>query len=590
MKNRVYKCPNCDADLRFDPARNKIVCDYCDAVFNAEDYDEETGRWKNYGERFGKKIQYRREGVTMREVRSAMQKKPSDTENSGFWQNRYDDDPSLIDLTEFHCTQCGAKLYATDVTISTFCSYCGSHATLEARTVKGKRPDFIIPFSVDKAGCEAAYKKFLKKALFAPKYMKEDTEIENFRGIYMPYWVYELTNDDRFRVNGSTSTRRGDYVYTKHYTVTTDLKSSYKGVNFDASSAFADNLSGAIAPFDTKAGGDYNPAYLSGFYADAGDVNAGTYREDAIQAVREDLSDRVYDASRVYAENHVKRSEMEQKLPKPGVKNRKGLFPVWFLAIRNKKGDRLSYAVVNGQSGKTTAELPVDFKKYLLFSLLLAVPIFLLLFLLMTLTPTAMLVAGVALSLIALIIAHRQINRVYTKEQHLDDKGQLAVRPAPKKTTVKKKIRQSKNAAEILVIIGAVIVGIAGAAFMLYLLGEDLIFGELMFLFPVFITLLIALTKYLRNKVSDEARLERIDKAPLKMKAPVDLKLTIGILLSVVILIIRPVHDAWYYGAAVISMLLTASCFYDILKAYNLLTTRALPQFETRGGDPDAVS
>ena len=53
------------------------------------------------------------------------------------------------------------------------------------------------------------------------------------------------------------------------------------------------------------------------------------------------------------------------------------LLPVWFLSYRN--GDRVSYAVVNGQTGKAAADLPVDGKRYLAGSLLLAVPLFFLL-------------------------------------------------------------------------------------------------------------------------------------------------------------------------------------------------------------------
>ena len=574
-KNRVYKCPNCNADLRFDPASGKVVCDYCGAVLDPADYDEKTGK-------FRKKEEKEQEGSGKKEDRTE--------DNSGFWQNKYDEDPSLIEMTEFHCTQCGAKLYATDVTISTFCSYCGSHATLEARTVKSKRPDFIIPFSVDKEGCEKAYKKLLKKAIFVPKYMKEDTEIENFRGIYMPYWVYELVYDRDFSVRGSTSRRRGDYVYTKHYVVSTDLKADYDGVNFDASSAFADNLSGAIAPFDLKEGGSYDPVYLSGFYADAGDVYAGTYREDAIETVRDTLADRIYSESRIYANNHVPRDEIKDRIPEPDVRNKKALFPVWFLAIRNKNEDRLSYAVVNGQTGKAAAELPIDFKKYLLGSLILSVPIFFLLLSFLTLTPTAMLVASIVLSLIALIIAHVEINRVYTRENALDDKGLMSLRPEKMKAVSDKDKKQHVSGIEkALGWVGIIIGGIV-TLFFLFELGGDLLLDRLMFFLPVVIFGIIVLINTIKKKLSDEAGAEKIERAPRSKKTGVDIKLLTGILACVVTLFIAPTLDAWYYGAAAVSMLLTAWSFSDILRAYNQLTTRKLPQFDTRGGDQDAVS
>ena len=53
------------------------------------------------------------------------------------------------------------------------------------------------------------------------------------------------------------------------------------------------------------------------------------------------------------------------------------MFPVWFLSYRKK--DRVAYATVNGQTGLVVADIPIDPKRYLLGSLLLAIPIFALL-------------------------------------------------------------------------------------------------------------------------------------------------------------------------------------------------------------------
>ncbi len=53
------------------------------------------------------------------------------------------------------------------------------------------------------------------------------------------------------------------------------------------------------------------------------------------------------------------------------------MLPVWFLSYRNK--DRVAYATVNGQTGKVAADIPVDRRKFLLGSFLLAIPVFLLL-------------------------------------------------------------------------------------------------------------------------------------------------------------------------------------------------------------------
>ena len=65
------------------------------------------------------------------------------------------------------------------------------------------------------------------------------------------------------------------------------------------------------------------------------------------------------------------------------------MFPVWFMSYRN--GDRVAYATVNGQTGKAVADLPVDIRKFIGGSLLLAVPVFILLNLFLTLVHASVL-------------------------------------------------------------------------------------------------------------------------------------------------------------------------------------------------------
>lgn len=77
-------------------------------------------------------------------------------------------------------------------------------------------------------------------------------------------------------------------------------------------------------------------------------------------------------------------------------------------------------------------------------------------------------------------------------------------------------------------------------------------------------------------------------KGSLKELLPVIAKPAAAILLAIVIGIWHPVSDLYYYGGAVISMGAVIWSLMDIIKRYNLLTTRKLPQFNRRGGDENA--
>ena len=95
--------------------------------------------------------------------------------------------------------------------------------------------------------------------------------------------------------------------------------------------------------------------------------------------------------------------------------------PVGFLTYR--KDDRVAYAVMNGSTGKITADLPVDKKKYILGSILLAVPIFAVLAFLITMTGQMVLTASSVLALVSLVIYGLELSAISDKDSHADDKG-----------------------------------------------------------------------------------------------------------------------------------------------------------------------
>ena len=234
----------------------------------------------------------------------------------------------------------------------------------------------------------------------------------------MPYWVYSFDKDGEQSNTGSRySHRAGDYVYYDDYTISTNIKASCEGVSHDAAANFSDHLSEAIAPFSMKEKKEFSTTYLSGYYADSQDVNGEVYREECNKIANEQ------------AANELKKDSTYAKYGcKPKVYMRPkdtklGLFPVYFLATRNKKGDRISYAVVNGQTGKVAAEIPIDFKKYLIVSLIMAVGLFLLFNGFLTLTPTKIIVISMIFNVISFIISNSQMNKVIAREKMIDDKG-----------------------------------------------------------------------------------------------------------------------------------------------------------------------
>ena len=73
---------------------------------------------------------------------------------------------------------------------------------------------------------------------------------------------------------------------------------------------------------------------------------------------------------------------------------------------------------------------------------------------------------------------------------------------------------------------------------------------------------------------------------PLKEKLKKYLyKQLVAVIFSIIVLIINPVNDIYYYGSSIISLLIVIISFKDLVEERNELVTHPLPQLEKRGGD-----
>ena len=571
-ENIMYECPNCAANLKYHIGKQMLFCENCDTTVDPYSFHKEQDA----------------------------------------------EEHTEYEVTIFTCPQCGGEIISEDTTAATFCSFCGSSTILDSRISKEKRPTYIIPFSKTEANCRTAYKKMLKQAIFAPDDLKDENQIKKFRGIYMPYWVYSFEKKGPVSFKGHTSRRRGDYIYTKHYDLNCDIDADYKGVSFDASSTFCDNLSNAIAPFDIKKGKPFAPAFLSGFYADTSDVDNSLYKSDAEEMILDVQCQQIQNKS-PFSRYHVGEhpSSLKNVLRPDKTNAELALFPVWFLSYR--KGDRVAYAVVNGQTGKAAADLPVDNKKFLIGSLILAVPIFILLNLFFTLKPNWLLLLVAILALICTIISNVQINRVKQRESGEDDRGlQYRKWSDPKAASIplsemrddaggndsllsrfqdqlndvslKKKKESTSQTGKVLLYAVIIMVIMAFAPNIMMLLVKmmaNFVNFETMVDFYIFFfiatTIILFLVPLSIRIKKNNARSGK--KGNWLKNLPLLVKPLVGIVATVLILIINPVEDMIYYLGAIFCMGMVAWGFVDIINRHNILSTRKLPQLNKRGGD-----
>ncbi|MBO5097948.1 MAG: hypothetical protein J6B96_06515 [Agathobacter sp.] len=365
----MYACPNCGGNLKFDIPSQQLACEYCHT--QADPYSFEDKDEKNFA-------------------------------NKDF------------EVTVFSCPQCGGEIVSTDNSAAEFCTFCGASTILHSRLRNEKRPNYIIPFKKTKEDCKKAYSALMKKAIFAPDALKDPKYIDGFRGIYMPYWAFYVEQQGDFQLSGSRTRRRGDYIITDHYNLKGDIDAYYKGLSYDASSSFDDNISEKLAPFDVKGMKAFTPAFLSGFYADTADVDSEEYRVEAENFATEE-SAKIIRSNPEFAGMAISGSLGTSALGTHTKEVDSTMFPVWFMSYRNE--GRVAYATVNGQTGKVVTDLPVDTRKYLWGSLVLAIPLFILLNLFFTLMPSTLLIITTVLAGIALAIYFSELGAIKKKEK-----------------------------------------------------------------------------------------------------------------------------------------------------------------------------
>lgn len=528
----MYKCPTCGAGLVFDPKSQNLLCLSCRNKYDPENVENE------------------------RNMKLDQAKEITD----------FSDQSNNYEAVSYKCSHCGAELITTDETITTFCSFCRTGTMLDRKVVEKRKPDYIIPFSITKEECEQIYLKKIKSAFFAPKSMLDSQEVKKIRGIYMPYWIYSFEKHGLVKSTGEKySHRSGDYVYYDKFSLDTVIDASCSGITHDAASDFSDNLSEAIAPYSVKNKKIFSPAYLSGFYADNEDVNEEIYSQESNEIANEDISNKL-----------SKKPEYRKYNSKPYVEMKKGnvdlaLFPVYFLATKNKTGDRISYAVINGQTGEIAADIPIDAKKMFTMSLLMAIPIFLVLNSLFTFNMPTMAILSILFNVISWCILSRQSRKIEKKEKNLDDRG---VQFKKNKTSngqppkIEKNLNIKTKTLALFIIVFS--------AFLCYPLLSKIGISFMTFLrligFAAIIYLIISL---ISNKTKNS---ESITSS----------KPIFGLLITLLVFCVHPASDIYYYIAAIVSIILAILSFYDIISENNLLTTRKLPTLGKRGGDENA--
>lgn len=540
----MFACKNCGGNVKYDIASGQLACAYCHTLFDPYAYEDKST--------------------------------DADVEKD-------------FEATIFTCPQCGGEILSTDDTVAGFCSFCGASTVLYSRIEREHRPAYIIPFTKTKEDCKQAYAKLMRKAIFAPKELKDPKYIDGFRGIYMPYWTYYVEQNTPISLDAQKSHRSGDYIITDHSKLNGNIDAYYKGLSYDASSSFEDNLSETLAPYDVKHMKRFTPSFLSGFYADTADVPAEVYQGEAIELAYDNS---IKEISAVPEFSEYTLTENESLSPESLGTTIKAadysMFPVWFLSYRNK--DRVAYATVNGQTGKVVADIPVSIGKFMLGSLIAAIPVYIILCMLTVLTPGWTLTLVGVLALLANWIYSGELAKIVAREANGDDKGKMAkenpeaFRDYENKRKIyeaeqkRKKQESGFKAMCIFILFFFVFINVL----QFWSLGAFIFnFGNVDGSMVLWTIATIVSIVFL---VKSFSRFKRLPGHKGLVGLIFDL---VSLVFASVVVFVQPVSDWWYYGAAFVVVASVLVTLVNVILAYNVLSTRKLPQFATHTGGDD---
>jgi len=325
-----YKCPNCDGGVTFDTSSQLMKCPFCDSEFDPE---------------------------ALKSMDDALASESGEVE----WSSHDDLEWTAGEqegMRLYVCNTCAGEIITDESTAATSCPYCTNPVIMTGQLSGSSRPDLIIPFKLDKKAAIEALQNHLKDKKLLPKCFKSTKRLNEIKGVYVPFWLFDADIDANMRYKGITIRSWSDtrYVYTETRTYNVERRGSiaFDKVPVDASAKMPNDLMESIEPFDASAAVDFQTAYLSGYLADKFDFCEKHCIERANERIRASTEDAFRKTVKGYTT--VIPEYRGVYLRKSVVKY--ALLPVWVLSTSWK--DKTYLFAMNGQTGKFVGDLPTD--------------------------------------------------------------------------------------------------------------------------------------------------------------------------------------------------------------------------------------
>jgi DNA-directed RNA polymerase subunit RPC12/RpoP len=327
MALHEYECPACGGAMEFNPKTQKIKCPFCDSEFDVKDY------------------------VANHNSNSAGESADNYVTGSSS-ASEENSQPMYI----YSCGSCGGEILATESLGSMKCPFCSNNVVVNEKFTGKFTPDYIIPFTKTKEDAMAGYKTYVKSKKLLPKVFLDQNHIDEIKGIYVPFWLYDATQHYTGSFNATKvrtwSDSKYNYTETSFYDVERSGTERFEKVPVDGSKEMPDDLMESIEPFDQSAMIPFNMGYLAGFLANKYNVSVEENRARALKRMNDSTIVDFRNTISGYATLNPK----NENCTSSDESSKYALYPVYVLNT-SWKGNNYLFAM-NGQTGKFVGNLP----------------------------------------------------------------------------------------------------------------------------------------------------------------------------------------------------------------------------------------
>lgn len=324
-----YKCPCCGGAIEFDSTLQKMKCPFCDTEFDVETlkaYDEAV----------------KQDGTDAMEW---------DTSGGETWSEE-------DNMAVYVCESCGGEVVCDSTTAATACPYCENPVVMKGKLSGDLRPDWVIPFKLDKEAAKKGMLAHLSGKPLLPKAFKSENHIDEIKGIYVPFWLFDADADGAFRYKATKvrtwSDSRYRYTETSHFSIQRAGHIAFDRVPVDGSSKMADDLMESVEPYDFSEAVDFQTAYLAGYLADRYDVDV----EQSVERANQRIKSSTETEFRNTVHGYTTVTQESANISLSDNRSHYALYPVWILNT-TWRDQKYTFAM-NGQTGKFVGNLPMD--------------------------------------------------------------------------------------------------------------------------------------------------------------------------------------------------------------------------------------